>query len=148
VIMTSNVGSPCLIEGIDARGRITEEARRTVMEELRRSFRPEFLNRVDDIVLFKPLTMEEIKRIVDLQMADLKRRLAEQRIGFELTDAAKGLLAREGHDPVYGARPLKRLIQREVETPIARKVVAGETPEGRTIHVDAKNGELTFRVAE
>ncbi len=146
VIMTSNIGSPHLIEGIDAQGQISETVRREVMDELRRSFRPEFLNRVDDVVLFKPLTLDEIARIVDLQVADLNRRLSEQRIGLELTESAKDWLARQGYDPVYGARPLKRLIQQAVETPIARKLVAGEVPEGRTVRVDAKKGELAIQV--
>jgi ATP-dependent Clp protease ATP-binding subunit ClpB len=142
VIMTSNVGSPALLEGIDGEGRIAERARAEVLAELRRSFRPEFLNRVDEVVLFKPLTLDEIKRIVGLQTEDLRRRLAEQRIGLDMTDGAQELLARQGYDPVFGARPLKRLIQQTVETPIARQVVGGALKEGETVRVEVKKGEL------
>ena len=144
VIMTSNVGSPILLEGIDDSGHIKEDARQAVMDELRRSFRPEFLNRVDDVVLFKPLTAAETGRIVELQMAELKRRLAEQRFDLQISDAACELLAREGYSPVYGARPLKRLIQQKVETPIARLIVGGEAREGAAIKVEARKGELTI----
>jgi ATP-dependent Clp protease ATP-binding subunit ClpB len=145
VIMTSNVGSPTLLEGIDASGHIREDARDSVMEELRRSFRPEFLNRVDDVVLFKPLTAAETGRIVDLQMADLIHRLAGQRLELQVGEAARDLLAREGYSPVYGARPLKRLIQQKLETPIARLIIGGEAREGGTIKVDARKGELTIK---
>jgi ATP-dependent Clp protease ATP-binding subunit ClpB len=145
VIMTSNVGSPTLLEGIDDRGHIRDDAREAVMAELRRSFRPEFLNRVDDVVLFKPLTAEETGRIVELQMADLKRRLEEQRIALQVSDTARELLAREGYSPVYGARPLKRLIQQKLETPIARLIVGGEVKDGGTVKVEAKKGEVTVR---
>ncbi len=145
VIMTSNVGSPTLLEGIDASGHIRDDARDSVMEELRRSFRPEFLNRVDDVVLFKPLTAAETGRIVDLQMADLIHRLAGQRLELQVGEAARDLLAREGYSPVYGARPLKRLIQQKLETPIARLIIGGEAREGGTIKVDARKGELTIK---
>ena len=141
VIMTSNIGSPLLLEGIGPDGQIKEGARREVMEELRRSFRPEFLNRVDDVVLFKPLTLEEIGRIVDLQMAELRERLLEQRVDLKVTPEARELLAKEGYSPVYGARPLKRLIQTRIETPIARLVVAGEVKDGGAITVDARKGD-------
>jgi ATP-dependent Clp protease ATP-binding subunit ClpB len=142
VIMTSNVGSPHLLEGIDDTGHIREGARRRVMDELRAAFRPEFLNRLDDVVLFKPLTLDEIKQIVELQVADLRRRMAEQDIGLEVTDAAETLISEQGYDPVYGARPLKRFIQRHVETPVARRIVAGEVGEGSRVTVDAGEGEL------
>ena len=145
VIMTSNIGSPVLLDGIDANGHISDEARKAVMDDLRRSFRPEFLNRVDDIVLFKPLTVGEIESIVDLQTTELRERLAEQRVGVEMTEAARMLLAREGYSPVYGARPLKRLVQQKVETPVARMIVAGDVKEGMTIRVDARKGELTLK---
>lgn len=142
VIMTSNVGSPVLLEGIDEEGKIKEGARREVMDELRRGFRPEFLNRVDDVVLFKPLTLGEIGKIVDLQMEELRRRLVEQRVELKVSDAARELLAKEGYSPVYGARPLKRLIQQRVETPAARLLIGGQLKEGGTLRVDAKKGEL------
>jgi ATP-dependent Clp protease ATP-binding subunit ClpB len=141
VIMTSNIGSLYLLEGI-ANGEVTEEARAQVMGDLRAHFRPEFLNRVDDIVLFKPLTLEEIERIVDLQVDSVRRRLAERGMGLELTDAARELIAREGYDPVYGARPLKRFIQREVETRIGRALLSGEILEGTVILVDADGDDL------
>jgi ATP-dependent Clp protease ATP-binding subunit ClpB len=112
------------------------------MSDLRGHFRPEFLNRVDEIVLFKPLTLREIERIVDLQIADVERRLAERRLQLELTEDARELIAREGYDPVYGARPLRRFIQREVETRIARALLSGEITEGETIRVDVSAGEL------
>jgi len=142
VIMTSNLGSPTLLEGIDAEGRIREGARREVMEELRRCFRPEFLNRVDDVVLFKPLTAAETARIVDLQLEDFRQRLAGQRVELKVTAAARETLAKEGYSPVYGARPLKRLIQQKVETAAARMVIAGELQEGSTLKVDARKGEI------
>jgi ATP-dependent Clp protease ATP-binding subunit ClpB len=113
------------------------------MAELRGHFRPEFLNRVDDIILFKPLTLAEIEQIVDLQIADVRRRLADRRIELEVTEAAREVIAREGYDPVYGARPLKRFIQREVETRIGRALLAGEVEEGTTIEIDVEDGELT-----
>lgn len=146
IIMTSNIGSPVLLEGIGADGQIKESARREVMDELRQSFRPEFLNRLDDVVLFKPLTLEEIGRIVDLQVGELRTRLEEQRVELKVADGARDLLAREGYSPVYGARPLKRLIQARVETPIARLVVAGEVKGGQTIRVGAQKGELELQV--
>jgi len=146
IIMTSNIGSPVLLEGIGADGQIKEAARNEVMEELRRSFRPEFLNRLDDVVLFKPLTLEEIGRIVDLQMGELRARLGEQRMELKVADGARELLAREGYSPVYGARPLKRLIQTKIETPIARLVVAGSIKGGQAVKVGAKKGELEIQV--
>jgi ATP-dependent Clp protease ATP-binding subunit ClpB len=142
VIMTSNIGSTFLLEGIDRDGHISESARTAVMGEMRRHFRPEFLNRVDDIVLFKPLQLEEIKRIVDLLAAELRARLADREIGLEITDAAREFIATEGYDPVYGARPLKRFLQREVETQVARRLVSGEIASGETIVVDARDGQI------
>ncbi|MDX6649314.1 MAG: ATP-dependent Clp protease ATP-binding subunit ClpB [Solirubrobacteraceae bacterium] len=143
VIMTSNIGSLHLLEGIGDRGEISEEARNRVMGELREHFRPEFLNRVDEIVLFKPLTLEEIERIVDLQIEDVRRRLADRRLTLELSEEARLLIAREGYDPVYGARPLRRFIQREVETRIGRALLSGEIVDGATIVLDVEDGELT-----
>jgi ATP-dependent Clp protease ATP-binding subunit ClpB len=143
VIMTSNVGSLYLLEGLDDSGEIPEDTRGRVMGELRAHFRPEFLNRVDDIVLFKPLTLAEIERIVDLQIEDVRRRLADRRLGLELTEPARALIARAGYDPVYGARPLRRYIQREVETRIGRALLSGEILDGATISLDADGDELT-----
>ncbi len=142
VIMTSNIGSDRLLGGIDDAGRIREEAREAVMRELAAHFRPEFLNRLDDVVLFSPLTQADIEQIVDLLLDEVRRRLTEQGIGLEVTDAARALIAREGYDPVYGARPLKRFIQREVETPVARAILAG-VREHPTIVVDARDDRLT-----
>ena len=121
-----------------------EEIRKRVMGELRAHFRPEFLNRVDDIVLFKPLTLPEIKKIVDLQLGLLRERLAEREISIELDDAARELVAREGYDPVYGARPLKRYLQREVETALSRKLLAGEIGDRSRVTVTVKGGRLEF----
>jgi ATP-dependent Clp protease ATP-binding subunit ClpB len=142
IVMTSNIGSLYLLEGLTDDGQISEDARGRVNAELRSHFRPEFLNRVDDTVIFKPLTLEEIERIVDLQIADVRRRLADRRLGLEVTEPARKLIAREGFDPVYGARPLKRFIQREVETRIGRALLSGEIQDGSTIMVDAEDGEL------
>ncbi len=142
IIMTSNVGSPYLLEGVTTDGQITEKARSQVMGELRRHFRPEFLNRVDDIVLFKPLTLEEIKQIIDLLTADLVRRLKSRRLKLELTPQARDFIAEAGYDPVYGARPLKRYIQHSLETRLGRALISGLIPDGATIRVDVQNGEL------
>jgi ATP-dependent Clp protease ATP-binding subunit ClpB len=144
LIMTSNIGSQYLLEGVTAHGTIEEGARDQVMAELRRHFRPEFLNRVDDTVLFKPLTLEEIERIVGLLTAELGARLAARGIRLDMTDAARELIARSGFDPVYGARPLKRYIQREVETRVGRALVAGEVVEGSALTIDVENGALTL----
>jgi ATP-dependent Clp protease ATP-binding subunit ClpB len=145
IIMTSNIGSLYLLDGVDANGAITEQARDKVMGELRAHFRPEFLNRVDDIVMFKPLTLPEIEQIVDLQIADLRRRLADRRLTLDLTPAGRELIAREGYDPVYGARPLRRFISHEVETRIGRALLAGDIPDGSTITLDAEDGNLVVR---
>jgi ATP-dependent Clp protease ATP-binding subunit ClpA len=115
------------------------------MQELRQTLRPEFLNRIDEIVIFHPLGREELARIVDIQLGHLRRRLADKRIELEVTDAAKALLAREGYDPTFGARPLKRTIQRLVQDPLALKLLEGDFSEGDTITVDAKGDEITFR---
>jgi ATP-dependent Clp protease ATP-binding subunit ClpB len=143
--MTSNIGSVHLLDGVTDEGEISEQARDRVMGELRAHFRPEFLNRVDDIVLFKPLTLEEIEQIVDMQIAELRRRLADRRLALELSGAARELIAREGYDPVYGARPLRRFIQHEVETRIGRALVAGHIPDGSTIALEADDHELVVR---
>ena len=145
IIMTSNLGSLHLLEGITASGEIPEDVRGRVMGDLRDHFRPEFLNRVDEIVLFKPLTLEEIERIVELQIADVRRRLEDRRLALELTEDARMLIARLGYDPVYGARPLRRFIQREVETRIARALLSGEIRDGATIRLTAEDGEVVVR---
>ena len=147
LIMTSNIGSQHLLDGVTSHGEIKPDARDAVMAELRHHFRPEFLNRVDDIVLFTPLMLEEIERIVELQFAQLRDRLAEQRITVELTDRARRLIAQRGFDPVYGARPLRRHISHEVETRLARALLRGELAEGLVITVDEKDGELTVTFA-
>jgi len=147
IIMTSNIGATVLMEGITDKGEITEEARNEVMRQLRLHFRPEFLNRVDDVVLFKPLRDEELERIVDLLTVDLKRRLEERSITLELTRNAKRFIAKEGSDPVYGARPLKRFIAHEVETKIARMILSGQLHEGKKLLIDSDGKKLTFTVS-
>ncbi len=142
VIMTSNIGSPHLIQGTDDNGELTQVVKDRVMKELSGHFRPEFLNRVDDIVMFKPLTLGEIGQIV-VKLADgLRTRLAERGIGLTLSEAAVRFIAQEGFDPVYGARPLKRFIQRSLETPVARALIAGEAEEGSILAVDEADGRL------
>jgi ATP-dependent Clp protease ATP-binding subunit ClpB len=145
VIMTSNIGSEFLIDGVDDHGAIRPDARDRVFAELRERFRPEFLNRIDETVLFKPLTLDEIEKIVDIQLRSVGRRLADRRISLEVTEPAQRFIAREGFDPVYGARPLRRYIQREVETRIARALVAGDITDGSRIVIDAREGELLTR---
>ncbi|HPC59586.1 MAG TPA: ATP-dependent chaperone ClpB [Verrucomicrobiota bacterium] len=147
VIMTSNIGSPHLIENASESGEIADEVRKRVMNELRAHFRPEFLNRVDEIILFKPLTLAEIKQIVELQLQLLRARLADRHIQLELSDAAKEHIAREGYDPVYGARPLKRFLQRQVETALSRKLLAGEIQDHSRVTVEFKQGALVFSSA-
>ncbi|WP_425570762.1 ATP-dependent chaperone ClpB [Nonomuraea rosea] len=142
IIMTSNIGSQHLLDGITSDGEIKPEAHDGVMAELRRHFRPEFLNRIDDIVLFKPLTEAEIERIVELMFTDIRQRLADRRLTLEVTEEARKLIANQGYDPVYGARPLRRFIAREVETRIGRALLAGDVPDGSTIVVGADKGEL------
>jgi ATP-dependent Clp protease ATP-binding subunit ClpB len=142
VIMTSNVGSQYLLDGVSPDGELKTEARELVMGELRSRFRPEFLNRVDDIVLFKPLVPAEIERIVDIMLDALRNRLAERRISLEVTDAARRHIARQGFDPVYGARPLRRFIAREVETRIGRALLGDEITEDSVVTVDVVDDEL------
>lgn len=146
IIMTSNIGSPHLIQGTDENGQLTEAAKDRVMKELSGHFRPEFLNRVDDIVMFKPLTLGEIEKIVDKLVDGLRLRLAEREIGLALTESAVRFIAKEGFDPVYGARPLKRFIQRSLETRVARAIIAGEAAEGSVIQVDESGNELTVTI--
>jgi len=140
IIMTSNVGSPHLLDGVTDRGEIRASAREAVLGELRAQFRPEFLNRVDDIVLFKPLQLGEIERIVELQVRDLTRRLEERSIHLTLTDEARLFIAREAFDPVYGARPLKRYIQHQLETRLGRAIIAGEVVDGSRVRVILREG--------
>jgi len=146
VIMTSNIGSPLLLEGLNSRGEIEPVVRDSVFKELRAHFRPEFLNRVDDVILFKPLTLDEIKKIVGLLVNQLRGRLAERKVTLELDDSAVELIAREGFDPVFGARPLRRFIQREVETRLARALLSGSANEGSKARVTAKGGGLDVEI--
>ncbi|HEX6898663.1 MAG TPA: ATP-dependent chaperone ClpB [Thermoanaerobaculia bacterium] len=146
IIMTSNIGSHHLLEGVKPDGELTESARDAVMRDLRSHFRPEFLNRVDDIVLFRPLRLEEIKMIVDLQVEDLRRRLSDRGVRLELTEAAREYVARQGYDPVYGARPLKRYLQHELESRIARALIAGEVTDGSVVRVDVQGGQLAVEI--
>ncbi|HDP24871.1 MAG TPA: ATP-dependent chaperone ClpB [Deltaproteobacteria bacterium] len=147
IIMTSNIGSHELVEGVTADGQINERARTTVMNELRMHFRPEFLNRVDEIVLFKALTLDEIKKIVEILTGELQNRLAERQIIFSLSDAAKEFIAKEGFDPVYGARPLKRFLQRELETRLGRALISGEIEDSSTVRVDVRDAILVFDIS-
>jgi ATP-dependent Clp protease ATP-binding subunit ClpB len=149
VIMTSNLGSAFIIERTVAEGGTVDEGtRRQVMEALREHFRPEFLNRIDEIIFFHALGREHMKRIIDIQIGGLTRRLAERKIHVTLTDAAKEQLVREGYDPAYGARPLKRSIQRRVLDPLAMRVLEGDFLEGDTVVVDAGPDALTFTKQE
>jgi ATP-dependent Clp protease ATP-binding subunit ClpB len=142
LIMTSNIGSQYLLEGVTAQAEITPEARDLVMGELRHHFRPEFLNRIDDIMLFSPLTQTQIEQIVELMFNELRARLGERRMSLEISDEARRFIARQGFDPVYGARPLRRFIAREVETRIGRALLTDAIPDGATIQVELKGDEL------
>jgi len=145
IIMTSNIGSHRILEykGVYG-GPDYDRMKSAVTEELRKHFRPEFLNRVDEIIVFHALGEEELKHIVEIQLGRLRQRLADRKIELELTDAARTHLVRAGYDPSYGARPLKRAVQREIETPLARKLLARDIREGQKVLVDSKNGVLTF----
>ena len=145
IILTSNLGSQFLLDGIEADGSISESARAQVEELLKRSFRPEFLNRLDEIVFYKPLTKDNITHIIDLLVADLNRRLDSQEISVQLTDAAKNEIIDRSYDPAFGARPLRRYVQHTVETLIARKLIAGDVTSGTELTVDVDNGELVVR---
>jgi ATP-dependent Clp protease ATP-binding subunit ClpB len=148
IIMTSNIGSQFLLEGITGTGEILENARQSVMREMKLHFRPEFLNRIDDIVLFKPLTIDEIKKIVDLLVDELRSRLKERNIELHLNDSAREFVARASYDPVYGARPLKRYLQSSIETRIGRAIVSGEIHDGSNILITAKDGKLEIETAQ
>ena len=143
LIMTSNIGSPYLLDGIDEKGDIKPEAQEQVMGDLRGHFRPEFLNRLDEIIMFKPLTKDNVGKIVDLMVKELSDRLADQELSLELTDAAKQMVVDNGYDPVYGARPLKRYLQNYVETLTAKKILSGDVHAGDTIVLDVKDREFT-----
>ena len=144
LIMTSNIGSPYLLEGIDENGEIKPEAQEQVMNDLRGHFRPEFLNRLDEIILFKPLTKDNIGGIVDLMVKELSDRLADQELSLELTDVARTQVIENGYDPVYGARPLKRYLQNYVETLAAKKILSGDVHAGDTLVLDVKDGEFVI----
>ena len=145
IILTSNLGSQYLLDGIDENGNVTEEAKAGVNAELRRAFRPEFLNRLDETIFFHPLTKDDLSRIIDNLITGLRRRLADRELGLELTDAAKQNIIDNGFDPVYGARPMKRYLQSKAETLIARTILQGDVHAGATLVVDEENGTLVCR---
>ena len=147
IILTSNLGSQYLLDGIQSDGTISQEAQQAVQGELRRAFRPEFLNRLDEIILFKPLTRENLRGIIDILVAGLRQRLADKTLSLTVTDAAKDLIIDRGFDPLYGARPLKRYLQSSAETLIAKEILRGELPAGSTLVLDAENGEMVCRRA-
>ena len=148
LIMTSNIGSAYLLEGIDENGNISDASQKAVTDDLRAHFRPEFLNRLDEIIMFKPLTKDNIYHIIDLLVADVNRRLREKEVGIELTEAAKARIVEGGYEPMYGARPLKRYLQKNVETTAARLMLEGNVGSGDTILIDDQDGKLTARVKE
>jgi ATP-dependent Clp protease ATP-binding subunit ClpB len=150
IIMTSNIGSHRILEyGGAFEGKPYEEMKSAVLDELRHSFRPEFLNRIDDIIVFHALNEEHLKQIVEIQLEGLRQRLQERHITLELTDAARTSLVKSGFDPVYGARPLKRAIQKQIETHLGRMIIKGELPDGSKLMIDADgSGELKFRTAQ
>lgn len=145
IILTSNLGSSAILEGIGADGQISEQAKEQVNALLKQQFRPEFLNRLDEIVFYKPLTRDEIGHIVDLQMVDLQRRLADKQLGVKLTPEAKTFIVDSGYDPVYGARPLKRFLQSKVETLIAKKIIQGNIKPRETLLVDYDGKQLVVK---
>jgi ATP-dependent Clp protease ATP-binding subunit ClpB len=145
IIMTSNIGSPYLIENIREDGTISQETKETVEEEMKRHFRPEFINRIDDIVVFSPLSEDQIWKIIDLAMEDIKNRLKDRSINIELTDETKGHIARESYSPSYGARPVKRYLQKHIETEIASKIIKGEVKEGDSITVDMDDDKILIK---
>ena len=145
IILTSNLGSSYLLDGIEPDGSISEEAQEAVMAELKRSFRPEFLNRLDETIMFRPLTKDNLNGIIDIMVSALRQRLSDRGLGLEITDAAKSLIIERGFDPLYGARPLRRYLQSSVETLIARRILSGDVAPDSTIVVDEENGELICR---
>ena len=146
IIMTSNIGSQYLLENQGE--EVTGEAKNLVMASLRNKFKPEFLNRVDDIIMFKPLSEEGIKKIIDIFLDEVRARLVDKNIKLEVTEEAKSILAKEGYDPIYGARPLKRYIQNTLENNLARKIIKGDVYYGSTVVVDGQNNELTLYTME
>ena len=145
LIMTSNIGSAYLLDGIDENGEITEETKERVFEELKLHFRPEFLNRLDETILFKPLSKDNIDNIIDLLVKDLNKRLAEKELSLVITEEAKKYIVEHGYDPVYGARPLKRYLQKNVDTLVARLILAGNVSVEETITIDVENNRLTAK---
>jgi ATP-dependent Clp protease ATP-binding subunit ClpB len=148
IIMTSNIGAQHLLEGIDREGRVSSASEAQVLRDLRSHFKPEFLNRVDDIVIFKPLTQNEVEKIVDIILGELSARLSERQVTFHVADDARSFIAQSAYDPVYGARPLKRFIQRELETKIGREIIAGHVPDGSRLEVKLVDGHLAVRTGQ
>jgi ATP-dependent Clp protease ATP-binding subunit ClpB len=148
LIMTSNIGSSYLLDGIDENGNIMPENEKMVMNELRAHFRPEFLNRLDETIMFKPLTKKDVGQIIDLLVKDVNKRLVEREVSIELTDVAKDFVVEGGYEPMYGARPLKRYLQKHVETLAARLILEGNVGRGSVIVIDVEDGRLTGRVKE
>ena len=146
LIMTSNIGSMYLLDGIDENGSIKPEAEKMVMNDLRAHFRPEFLNRLDETIMFHPLTKENISSIIHLLVADVNKRLSDKELSIELTEAAKNLVTDRGYDPMYGARPLKRYLQKNVETLAARLILGGDIGSGDVIVIDEQEGKLVAKV--
>ena len=145
LIMTSNIGSAYLLDGMDENGNISEESQQAVMNDLRAHFRPEFLNRLDEMIMFRPLTKENIYDIIDLLVADVNKRLADKELSIELTEAAKNQIVEGGYDPNYGARPLKRYLQKHVETLAAKLMLQGDIGAGEKIIIDSEDGILRAR---
>ena len=148
LIMTSNIGSQYLLDGISEDGSIRPEAEEMVMNDLRAHFRPEFLNRLDEIIMFKPLTKDNIGGIIELMLADVNKRLADRDLKIELTDAAKDFVIEHGYEPTYGARPLKRFLTKHVDTLAARLILEGNVKEGDVILIDEQDGKLTASIKE
>jgi ATP-dependent Clp protease ATP-binding subunit ClpB len=146
LIMTSNIGSTYLLDGIDEHGEIRPENEKMVMNELRAQFRPEFLNRLDEIIMFKPLNKQDVGQIIDLLIEDVNKRLAERELAIELTDAAKAYVVDVGYEPLYGARPLKRYLQKHVETLAARLILEGNVGRCDVILIDVVDGDLRAKV--
>ena len=144
VIMTSNLGAEFMLDGIDASGEFREGVEDQVREVLRHHFRPEFLNRVDETVLFRPLTQDQLIGIIDLLVAGLRMRLEDRNIGLDLTDRAKAFIAQSAYDPSFGARPLHRYLKHNLETPLAKRLIGGDLTDGQTVTVDEREGELVF----
>ena len=145
IILTSNLGSQYLLEGIEPDGSISQSAQEAVMAELRRSFRPEFLNRLDETIMFHPLTKDDLKGIIDIMVSSLRQRISDRGLELVITDEAKSLIIQRGYDPLYGARPLRRYLQSSVETLIARRILGGDLSAGSTLTVDVQDGELVCR---